>query len=178
MGHSNSRMRKYASFFEWSDKPTKEIGVVEELLISLNKELGLGLHSLQSFNPDPPDCICLNTYDQLVAIEVVEVVCQEAVRLNAKGNDVYRLWGRGELAPHIEQLLKRKDKKTYHGGPYGEVIVCLFTDELTLSPDFVSDELRSVFWGPYKQISSAFLLLSYNPESRVYPVFQIKLGNQ
>jgi len=31
-------MRKYASFFEWSDKPTKEIGVVEELLISLNKE--------------------------------------------------------------------------------------------------------------------------------------------
>lgn len=170
-------MRKYASFFEWTDKPVKELGVVEELLTALNKELHLGLHSLQNFEPDPPDCICFNAGNHLVAIEVVEVVCQEAVRLNAQGNDVYRLWKQGELASHIAKLLSRKDGKTYHGGTYTEVMVCLFTDELTLTPDFVRDELKSVIFGPYNQLSSAFLLFSYDATSRTYPILQLNLNH-
>jgi len=35
--------RKYASFFEWPDKERKELGVVEELLRSLNSVSPLGL---------------------------------------------------------------------------------------------------------------------------------------
>ena len=36
-------MREYAPFFEWFAKDRKELGVVEELLVSLNRETRAGL---------------------------------------------------------------------------------------------------------------------------------------
>ncbi len=53
-------MKEYSPFFEWFDKGRKELGVVEELLNSLNQSNQLGFHSPQINQPDPPDCICMN----------------------------------------------------------------------------------------------------------------------
>src|SRR6266704_1207793 len=114
------QLRKYASFFEWFDKGRKELGVVEELLVSLNSAYGLGWRAPTLQKPDPPDCTCLTPSGDRVAIEVAEVVCEIATRLNAQGQSVVRNWQTGELRTHIAALLQEKDAKTYHGGPYNE----------------------------------------------------------
>lgn len=162
--------RQYASFFEWPDKSQKELGVVEELISSLN----IGLHSLSIYKPDPPDCICENSSGGLVAVEVVEVVCQDSAKLNAQGKNVHRIWKSGELTSHIERLLTQKDGKNYHGGPYVDTIACLFTDEPMLTFAYAQAELEPVCFGPFLQLTSAFLLFSYDPASRSYPVLPLK----
>jgi hypothetical protein len=98
-------VKNYASFFEWHNKGQKELGVVEELLVALNRGAELELHHPRVFSPDPPDCVCLNASGEAVAIEVAEVVCEEAARLNAKGPQVHRQWRPGELRTHIARHL-------------------------------------------------------------------------
>ena len=170
-----ARTRKYASFFEWPEKEEKELGVVEELLPGLNA-LGLGLHNLRVQRPDPPDCICDDPNGKPVAIEVAEIVCEEAARQNAQGKNVYRDWRPGELKATITSRLAEKDGKTFHGGPYSGIVVCLFTDEPALSLDFATNELSSVNFGPYKQIGTAYLLFRHDPGSQNYPVLPLRIA--
>lgn len=168
-------MKTYASFFEWHDKGQKELGVVEELVVALNCTANLGLHSERMFSPDPPDCVCLNAAGEAVAIEVAEVVCEKAVRRNAQGDEVFRQWRPGELALHVARQLAEKDRKVYHGGPYQSIIACLFTDEPALTVHQATDELSSEVFGPFQQLSAAYLLFSYQPSTRSYPVVQLRV---
>jgi hypothetical protein len=168
------QLRKYASFFEWFDKGRKELGVVEELLVSLNSVYGLGWREPMLQKPDPPDCTCLSPSGDRVAIEVAEVVCEVATRLNAQGQSVVRDWHSGELRTHIAALLREKDATAYHGGPYNEIAVCLFTDEPYLILSEVSRELGSTDFGPFVQIDSVFLLFSYDPNTETYPVLKLR----
>jgi hypothetical protein len=168
-------MKTYAPFFEWYEKAQKELGVVEELLVSLNRSAGFGLHSPQIFAPDPPDCTCLNPSGECVAIEVAEVVCEEAARLNAQGHKVYRNWRPGELVEHIALQLKDKDRKAFQGGPYQGIIACLFTDEPALAVQQVTAELGGHGFGPFAQLTAAFLLFSYDPATKLYPLVQLNV---
>lgn len=169
-------MRKYASFFEWpEDRSIAEKGVVVDLVESLAHRNERQFHSVGIQKPDPPDCICLNELNERVAIEVTEVVCEDAARLNAQGHDVFRNWKDGELADRIAEQLADKDGKKFHGAPYAEVIVCLFTDEPLLTIDRIQQELGELYFGPFAQVTSAYLLVSYDPRTKTYPVFTIKL---
>lgn len=168
-------MRKYAAFFEWRDKCQKELGIVEELIVTLNAISNLGLHSPLSFSPDPPDCICLNASGQRVALEVAEVVCEEATRRNAQGDAVYREWRRGELTAHVAEKLTEKDQKTFRGGPYGSIICCLFTDEPALEFDVARQELHAARFGPFSNLTAAYLLFSYQPATQSYPAIELRL---
>lgn len=169
-----ARTRKYASFFEWPEKTGKELNVVEELLPALNA-VGLKLRHLRAQSPDPPDFVCDDPSGRRVAIEVTEIVCEEAVRLNAQGRDVYRDWRSGDLGAAITARLSEKDTKTFHGGPFSTVVICLFTDEPALTFDFAERELASARFGPYKQIGAAYLLFSYDPGSTRYPLLQMRM---
>jgi hypothetical protein len=168
-------MKTYASFFEWHEKGQKELGVVEELVMALNRTGGLGLHSARECSPDPPDCICLDAEGRPVAIEVAELVCETAARLNAQGQAVYRQWQPGELVRHIAQVLNGKDQKTFHGGPYESIIACLFTDEPALTFAEANAELSAQTFGPFKQLTAGYLLFSYDPGTRTYPVVQLSM---
>ena len=167
-------MKNYASFFEWHNKGQKELGVVEALIVALNCSAKLELHNPQEFSPDPPDCVCLNATDEAVAIEVAEFVCEEAVRQNAKGSQVYRQWRHGELTTHIARQLAEKDQKTFHGGPYHSIIVCLFTDEPALSVADAESELAGHQFGPFSQLTAAYLLFSYSPATQSYPIVELR----
>src|SRR5664279_732100 len=138
-----SEGRQYAPFFEWADKEGKELGVAEEFAASINAEIGLGLSGLQLQRPDPPDLTCVSASGERVAIEVVEVVCEETVRRNAKGQEAFRVWRPGALVSSIATLLERKDNKNFHAGPFAHTFACLFTDEPMLTPDFVRAELAT-----------------------------------
>jgi hypothetical protein len=171
-----SSRRKYASFFEWIDKEGKEFGVGEELLKTMNSAGSLQLSNLALCNPDPPDLTCHNNQGDLIAIEVSEIVCEEAVRLNQQSQNVYRNWQPGELQAAIAERLVRKDKVTLQGGPYQGFFVCLFTDELMLTHQAASDDLSRVIFGPFSQITDAFLLFSYQPDTKSYPVVRLHIG--
>jgi len=168
-------MKEYASFFEWHDKPRKELGVLEDMLNSLNRTSGANYHSPQIHRPDPPDCICLNALGGHVAVEISELVCQEAARLTAQGEHVMRMWLPGELRKQIVQLLGEKDEKTFHGGPYAEIVVCLFTDEPMLGIGHVISELAASSFGPFRQLSSAFLVLSHDPNAKSCPALRLNV---
>ena len=73
-----SERRQYAPFFEWPDKGGKELGVAEEFVAAQNAESGLGVADLQLQRPDPPDLTGMTAEGERVAIEVAEVVCEEA----------------------------------------------------------------------------------------------------
>jgi hypothetical protein len=169
-----SRRRKYAAFFEWPDKEVKELGIVRELITSLESNAGYVLKDPRINRPDPPDCVCLNSAGELVALEVVELVSEEAVRLNAQGHDVYRHWRPGDLVPELSKLLAAKDKKTFHGGPYSEIAVVVFTAEMALSSSDATKELEAIRFGPFAQIDHAFLMFSYAP-GQAYPVITLGL---
>ncbi len=111
-----SLRKTYAPFFEWADKPQKEVGVAEHLLACLNRERMLGWHSLRSQLPDPPDCVCTAADGAAIAIEVAEVVCSEAAARTARGENVMRKWEPGDATAHIRELLQKKDAKTFLGG--------------------------------------------------------------
>ncbi len=168
-----NRGRRYASFFEWPEKEGKELGVAEEFVETLNAEAGLGLSNLQLQRPDPPDLVCTDAAGHRVAIEIAEVVSEEAVRRTAAGEQVFRVWQPGDLVSSVSALLQRKDEKTFHGGPFSEILVCLFTDEPMLTLDAASAELSPARFGPFKQITSAFLLFSYQPGTKTYPVLKL-----
>ncbi len=167
-------MRTYAPFFEWFDKGRKELGVVEELLGSLNQTGRTYFHSPRLQKPDPPDCVCVNGSGAPVAVEVTEVVCQDAARLNAQGKNVMRLWNPGDLAGNVAHRLGEKDGKTYHGGPYAETVACLFTDEPMLTLEQATSELATHQFGPFKQLTSGFLVFSYDPRTKSYPMLALR----
>jgi hypothetical protein len=165
--------RQYASFFEWPEKQGKELGVAEEFLESMNAEFSLGLSELRLQCPDPPDLTCIDAKGGRVAIEIAEVVCEEAVRRTAQGQEVLRVWRHGDLTSSISALLHRKDAKVFHGGPFCQTYVCLFTDEPMLTLQAAREELVGSRFGPFKQITGAFLLFSYQPGTQNYPVIKL-----
>ena len=166
-------MRSYAPFFQWPDRQQAELGVVEVLIRALHQRAERSLHSPRVQHPDPPDCVCLNEDNRLIAVEVTEVVSAEAARRVAQGEPVLRNWQRDELEPDLRDRLADKDSKIYQGGPYSEVIACLFTDEPLLTPELVESELVGKSFGPFRQLTSAYLVLSYVPTLRTYPVYKL-----
>jgi len=167
-------MKTYASFFEWHDRGQKELGVVEELVIALNRSTKLALREAREFSPDPPDCVCLDAAGESVAIEVAEVVCEKAARLYAQGSHVDRHWSPGELATHVSRELTDKDSKVFHGGPYRSIVACLFTDEPALTVEQAERELADSTFGPFSQLTEAYLLFSYRPATQSYPVIELR----
>lgn len=171
-----SSRRKYAPFFEGDDKESKEYSVGEELIRALNASCSFQLSSLALCKPDPPDLTCKDAYGNQIAIEISEIVCEESVSLNQQGQDVCRVWKHGELQAVISERLTRKDKIRLQGGPYKYLYACLFTDELMLTPQSAAEELAGVSFGPLNQITDAFLLFSYQPGSKSYPVIKLRIG--
>jgi hypothetical protein len=112
----------------------------------------------------------------LVAVEVAEVVCEEAARRTAQGEQVMRVWRSGELKTHVADLLTVKDGKSFHGGPYAEIVISLFTDEPMITLEQAKSELADTSFGPYKQLTSAFLVLSYDPSTKSYPVVPLRVS--
>jgi hypothetical protein len=164
-------MRQYAAFFEWHDRPRKELGVLETLI-----ESGcVAWNSPQSFSPDPPDCVCSDDRGNPIAVELAEVVSQEAAARNARGEQVMQWWDTGDISAHVRELLFRKDQKTFHGGPYVEISVCLFTDEPLLIQSEARAELEQTAFGPFNQITSAYLVFSY-VAGQGYPVIPLRIN--
>jgi hypothetical protein len=167
-----AKQRLYASFFKGGTKPQEELAVVSRLLESMAAHGEARFLEPSVSAVDLPDCVAKTSDGTWVAIEVTELVCEEAVRINAKRDrhaikrmeprvEVMRRWDQRDFIGHISSRLRDKDAKHLKGGPYGHYVVALHTDEPELERDECERWLRDHTFGPLRQIHEAYLLFSY-----------------
>lgn len=173
------RQRHYANFFEWPDKQRKELGIVEQLLKGMEVAEESVYHSV-TIGPSAnhaPDCVAYDLNGAAVAMEVRELVSEEAIRRNQKEDQwvkwVYRNWQPKEVVEEVSSILEEKDAKDYHGGPYIKIAVVIYTDEMTISYDSCAELLRSKTFGPFEQISEAFFLFPHEAGPCLYVKLQV-----
>jgi hypothetical protein len=78
------RQRVYASMREGGTKKQKELGVLCDLIESL-EQAGQLIFTNPSVSPqDPPDCVAQSSAGGVVAFEVTELVSQEAIECNER----------------------------------------------------------------------------------------------
>jgi hypothetical protein len=180
--------RVYASFFKGGSKPQEELTVVRELLESMANHGEERYFDPSVSSLDPPDCIASGANGAAVAIEVTEIVCEQAVRINAQrdrkaimrmepGVAVMRAWNRQNFISHVSDRLVDKDTKKLNRGPYEAYVIAMHTDEPDLERDKCEAWLHGHAFGPFKQICDAYLLFSYKPIVG-YPYLRIQIAKK
>ena len=167
--------RKYAHFFDWHYKPRKELGILDDLLATMTLRKEDFFHSPDVFKNDPPDCTLLDRNNNLIAVEIRELVSEEAVRNAEQGNFAWKFWKPEDVIREIDSILKEKDNKDYHGGPYQKVIVVIHTDEYTMNYETYIGGLESVVFSGYKQVDEAYLLFSFDPAEECCPYIKLNI---
>ena len=175
--------RKHASFFDWfkREKEIKEIGITRMFLENIEKFEIAPFHSLQVSPEDPPDVLAKNQAGEPVGIEVCELVDEEVVRQWERGEEVFRFWEKQELTDFVQQIINRKDAKTFHGGPYDKIYLLIHTDEPLLDYETFGIYLSEYEFQKPNKINEAFLFFSYSPKIGYCPYIHLKFqlsGNQ
>jgi hypothetical protein len=170
--------RKYASDFEWfrAEKHLKEVGVVRCLLESFSKGLFCEYRNLRPCEIDPPDCLANNVDGALVGFDVRELVDQEAIELNEKGEEVYRYWTDVEVIEEVAAILREKDSKNYATNPLAKLILVIPTAEPDLDHKHLITVLDSHFFDQTEQVEEAYLLFHYESAIKGHPYIQLKIG--
>jgi len=175
------RQRRYASFREAQNKGLKELSAVRDLIEAMRRTVDDRLHSPE-MGPDPngaPDCIALDTEERRVALEVRELVSQEAVVANQHATSLldakYADWRPEGVITEVDSILRQKDAKAYAGGPYVYIAVVIHTDEPTIDHDTYSRVLRARLFGPYNKVSRAYFLFSPQPQLGYSPYVSLRL---
>jgi hypothetical protein len=175
-----ARQRIYASLREGGSKGQKELAVLRDLFSSLEASGHRRYSEPHLAAEDPPDCTLRTSSGGVAAVEITEFVSQKAVELNERARRVLgrhpemsemvmARWDATSFLAHLEAVLTKKDRRTFKGGPYQEVIVIAYEDEPLLVREQVERWLDTRSFGPFKQLTHAFFLFSYEPASGGYP---------
>ena len=170
------KKRRYASYFDWHIKGRKELGVLEELIRSMEIEGPSSYHSPRIQDPDPPDCSALDAQGALVGFEIAELVSEDAVRRTEQGETLVSDWTPHMVALALNSILLEKDGKSFVGGPYARIAVLVHTDEYLIAYDEVRPYVEGRSFGPFKTIDEAYLLLSYNPYYQRCPFLRLDVS--
>lgn len=171
----NRKKRKYARFFDWHDKPRKELGILEDLLETMIRRTQDYYHSPKVLKNDPPDCTLLDRNDNLIAVEITELVSEEAVRNAEQGKFAWKFWLLEDVLKEIDSILKEKDTKDYHGGPYKKVIVVIHTDEYSMNYATYAADVGKVVFSGYHLIDEAYLFFSFDPAEECCPYIKLNI---
>ena len=179
---ARAKKRGYADFFEWRiDRDREELGVVQALEESLqftgksffSRVIGRGR------GEDPPDCEALTLEGKRMAIEVTELVDEDAIRAFRRGQGAdWAPWSRNQLFDAVSKLLAKKDSRypDLKGGPYpGGYMVVIYTDEPLLSRSVLSSYLAGLTFDKLVHVDRAFVLISYDPEVEHCPAIELPL---
>jgi|GEM_PF-2623774 len=168
-------MRKYANFFEAPNKTLKEVTVSKEWLRTYGAAHGYNEESLVAVDDQWPDCEVNMSTGELCGVEVTELVDSECIKLNEKNNNVYRLWSYEDIIDGIEKRLREKNTRS-HGGKYQKLIVLIHTDEFEIDYDTFNKIIKEHKFSGLKNIDEAYLVYSYDPRYKNYPVSVLKLS--
>jgi hypothetical protein len=189
-----SKARGYADFFGWPDRDVEEASVAKEVSDAL---LRIGVHSIHNLTlrgrgNDPPDCEAMDQNQDRIALELTELVDEEHLKFMKSlptdtaaisSEQAMRLvlgaeWTEDKFRAQVSKQLQKKNGRYPHlkDAPYpGGYWVVLYTDEPNLPAEIVKKYVSAITVTNATSISKAFLLLSYDPSSSQYPIFEIKL---
>jgi len=180
MRAARERSRGYADFFGWAiDRDLEESGVLSSLAESMAADGVLFYENIKSRRRpnDPPDCEATDSEGARVAIEITELVDNEAIRAFKQGR-VYDWadWPREKFISSLADRIAAKDKRYPHlkEPPYvGGYVVVVFSDEPVLTRSTVQEYLKDHDIPRPVHISRAILILSYDPAIQRCPYFEV-----
>src|ERR1035437_5716208 len=174
---ARKKRKGYATFFDWPNKRTKERGIVCDLLKSIEDTEGYcEIKTVRANESDPPDCIGTTVDKKLVAFEVTELVDQKTVEMNRMGRQARKEWPPDKLLEKLKNIIRNKDSKTFHGGPYSKITLVIFTDEPEVRSADCDAILDGQILGQCRSITDCYLLLSYQPGRKFYPYFMLAVS--
>ncbi|MBC7945566.1 MAG: hypothetical protein H7X91_09975 [Burkholderiales bacterium] len=179
MRAARAKARGYADFFLWStDRDIEEWGVITSLAESLQLDGALFFSQLRRRGRpnDPPDCEALGSSGR-IAIEVTELVDEDAIRAYKRGNSYsWADWTKEKFLSSLSALIASKDQRfpLLKEPPYeGGYVVIVHTDEPMLPFGAVNRFLTGHSFEKPKHVDRAFLLLSYDPALQRCPYFEL-----
>jgi hypothetical protein len=179
------RARGYADFFGWiPDRNLGEWGVVTCLVESLERDGKNILNSLKrrGCQNDPPDCEGLSNDGMRIAIEVTELVDEDAIKKYKSGFPCEcAIWDKKKFIGLLQKRLSIKDSKypDLKEPPYdGGYFVVVHTDETMLDRITVESYLLDHEFKNLSNLTQAFLLLSYDPAIEMCPYYELKLSSK
>ena len=183
MKEAEDKRRGYADFFDWPiDRSRGELGVVEALAEALHGKGSAFFTQVKSRRrgQDPPDVEALDFDGRRVAVEVSELVDGSAIQASKSGSQyVTARWPRTRFLGELRERLRAKLGRFQQlkDGPYpGGYVVVLYTDERALMRFHVTQYLKGEVFPEIEQTHRVFLLLSYDPMVKGYPVFELARG--
>jgi hypothetical protein len=165
------KMRKVNSYWDWPDKPVKELGIARDILPRAFKDV-VDLRSREQ-GQDPPDCEC-SLDGRFSGVEVTELLDQETLERSIRGDRVYLEWDRQQFLSALQSRIDDKDKP-WKGDPYERRVLVIHTDECTLDRETVHRFLQGSTFTT-KLITNVVLGLSYHSGTGDAPVFQLILA--
>jgi hypothetical protein len=179
----NKRPRKHASHFDWSDKSIKEKGTVESFLDPKNHK-GQRLYSrFEMESQDPPDAWVFDPNNARIALEIMELVNEDAIRTQIKHDRIGGLatardyateserWGdQAYFTDRVHRCVQEKDQKCDKLFANGQIVeLLLHSDEPQLIEN-LEKNTSSGFRVEGSRFRRIWLLLSYDPRTKSYPV--------
>lgn len=172
------KLRRYAGYRVWlsEQRSIPEMDVARDLAKALVDHGDLALVDLRVATADPPDVVAWDSLGRKVAIEVTELVDEEAIKRNKAGQDVYRQWSEADLLAKLEELVRTKDGKTFLGGPYQRVVVAIHTAEPAISWRECQAYLAMWEIAGLTRVTEAYVVFSWDPSTETCPVVPIRLA--
>ena len=185
LGRHMKSQRRHAAHFDWFDKPIKEAGIVESFLDPKNHK---GKHSYSRFkmeSKDPPDAWLFDSNNSKIALEITELVNEDAITAQIKhectgglttardyGDKSERWSDRTYLKGRVTNTVLQKDQKCdelFAGGQTVELL--LHSDE-----PYLIDNLEKIATPDFRvgsRFRRVWLLLSYDPRTESYPLVEL-----
>ncbi len=155
----------------------KQAGIMRDFLKAREAASLPSYASVEASVDDPPDFVAHGSRGERIAVELTELVSEEAIRRNLKAKHphehVYRDWLPQDVITAIEARLREKDGKTYKGGPYDALVVVIHTDEPTVTAQPYVPTLTSRVFPMQVQLTEAYVLFSYDPTAGGYPLVKL-----
>lgn len=169
--------KHYTQGSHWPDKGVEALGVVSDLLESMELNGEEQFHSPIIYEHDPPDCIAKDNHGNDVGIEVTALIDKEEVEKWVKGEYVYRGWGPDEVIKEITGRMAEKDKKAFNGGPYARKILVFHTHSPIIQSECLS-AIKNHKFHSLEQIDDVYIKFDYDASIRRHPYIQLQFDRQ
>ena len=173
--------RKHASFFHYPRKyeKTKELSIALRFFEGLGTKEGIKFSNVKN-GGDPPDITAVSSSGDEIALELTELVNEDAInsQIHGKRNYFSKLacWNESNAMLAVQNIINKKSNSLeVIQDDYSTIILLIFTDEPKLPFTRVQKFVESHLWEIPSNITEAYILFSFTPDNDLpdYPVLKL-----